>query len=313
MAEQMPNAYMEGDMLVVRASSSGDCLRALWAAATGMQEVAKREWLAQTAQEGHLHEPDVRDRLREQDHVITEVQQVADWEVVPGKVTIRGHVDGRVATTRGAGYDPAQDAVLEIKSMSEAVFKEFEANRFKSKPAYAWQISAYMYAMSASRALYAYKNRNNGQLETFWIDRPPIDKATITRKMVELRRWVDRGEMPECDLANRFFCGFIYLHWEEGKAEEVDFSGEAAIDELADEYMGLVHLIKELTTRKSELRKGLISLVGHGARAVTDNHRIGVTQKRRTGLSKALLEDAFGDLTDYETRTEYEEVRVTKR
>jgi len=304
MTDQMPNAYMEGDMLVVRASSSGDCLRALWAAATGMQEVAKQERLTQMAQEGHLHEADVRDRLREEGHFIVEAQAVVDWEVVPGLVIIRGHVDGLM---------PDDDATLEIKSMSDAVFKEFEANRFTSKPAYAWQISSYMYASEVEKALYAYKNRNNGQLETFWIDQPPIDKGTITRKMVDLRRWVDRGEMPDCDLANRFFCLYPFLHWEEQTDEPVDYSGDAAIDELAAEYVELTTQIKELGTRKTELRKGLVSLVGHGARAITDSYRIGVTQKRRTGLSKRLLEEAFGDLGDYETRTEYEEVRVTKR
>jgi len=304
MTDQMPNAYMEGDMLVVRASSSGDCLRALWAAATGMQEVAKRESLAQMAQEGHLHEADVRDRLRDMGFYIVEAQAVVDWEVVPGKVIIRGHVDGLM---------PNDDAVLEIKSMSNDVFGEFENNRFTSKPGYAWQISDYMYASGASKALYAYKNRNNGQLEWFWIDQPPIDKGTITRKMIDLRRWIDRGDMPDCDLANRFFCGYPFLHWEEQADEPVDYSGKAAVDELAAEYVGLTAQIKELGTRKMELRKGLVSLVGHGARAITDSYRIGVTQKRRTGLSKRLLEEAFGDLTDYETRTEYEEVRVTKR
>jgi len=304
MADQMPNAYMEDDMLVVRASSSGDCLRALWAAATGMQEVAKQEWLEQTAQEGHLHEADVKDRLRGEGFYIVEAQAVVSWEVVPGKVIIRGYVDGLM---------PDDGAVTEIKSMSNDVFKEFEANRFRSKPGYAWQVSSYMYASGVIRALYAYKNRNNGQLEWFWIDQPPIDKSTITRKMIDLRRWIDRGDMPDCDLANRFFCLYPFLHWEEQADEPVDYSGDAAIDELANEYVGLTAQIKELGTRKTELRKGLISLVGHGARAITDSYRIGVTQKRRTGLSKRLLEEAFGDLADYETKTEYEEVRVTKR
>jgi len=302
------NAYMEGDMLVVRASSSGDCLRALWAAATGMQEVAKRDWLAQTAMEGHLHEGDVRDRLREMGHVIADPQATVDWEVVPGKVIVRGHVDGFVQED-----DADDDAVLEVKSMSDAVYKEFEARQFETKPGYAWQISCYMNATGMGRALYAYKNRNNGQLSTFWIDKPPIGKGTITRKMMDLRRWVDRGEMPECDLANRFFCLFPFLHWEEGDAEEVDYSGDAAIDELAGEYVGITGQIKDLELRKKELRGGLVSLVGHGARAITDNHRIGVTMKGRTGLSKKLLKETFGDLTPYETKTEYEEVRVTRR
>jgi len=298
------NAYMEGDMLVVRASSSGDCLRALWAAATGMQEVAKRDWLAQTAMEGHLHEADVRDRLREEGFYIVEAQQVVEWEVVPGKVIVRGHVDGLM---------PDDDAVLEIKSMSDAVFKEFEARGFETKPGYAWQVSNYMYAEGATKALYAYKNRNNGQLDHFWITSPPISKGVITRKMVDLRRWIDRGEMPDCDLANRFFCPFPFLHWEEGDAEEVDYSGNAALDELATEYVEITADIKDLELRKKELRSGLVSLVGHGARAITDSYRIGVTMKGRTGLSKKLLKEAFGDLEPYEVKTEYEEVRVTKR
>jgi len=306
-----PIARMEDGVLVVRASALGNCVRALWAAATGYAKVDSPGWLNQMAQEGHLHEEDVRRRLMEDSGgtiVIRDPQATMRWEVVPGKAVVEGHVDGLIDTEPGP-------TVLEVKSMSDNVFKEFELNRFDSKPGYAWQVSAYMLGNGATEALYAYKNRNSGELQTFHIGTPPISEAQIRGKVAKVWSWIDRGVMPDCEEnVNKFFCPFPYLHEEYG-AEKVDLSGSDALDELAEEYMEVSDEIKALEVRKKELREGLVALVGGNARGQTDTHRINVSEKERAGLNKVLMEKEMGEewMKKYKTKTKYNELRVTRR
>ncbi len=306
-----PIARIEEDLLIVRASALGNCVRALWASATGYAATSSPDWLIQMAEEGHLHEGAVRDRLREDGYVIEEVQGVMQWEVIPNKVRIEGHVDGMIEGL----HQPLPRAILEVKSMSDNVFKEFELNKFTSKPGYAWQVSAYMLGNGVDNALYAYKNRNSGELATFLITTPPIGEGRIQAKMAKLWSYIDQGTMPDCgENINKFFCPFPYLH-EEYEDEKVDLSGDEALDELAAEYVEVNNQVKQLEVRKKELRAGLIAMVGTKAKGMTDHHRITVSEKGRAGLNKVLLVNDFGEdvMKKYETRTKWTEVRVTKR
>jgi hypothetical protein len=258
-----PIAYERPDgALAIRASALGRCVRALWAVLDGIEPVASPEWLNQSAEEGHLHEGAVRDKLREQGWLIEDDQDTVELWVVPKKVVIVGHIDGwGVPPNHMAGLD---DHLVEIKSMSRNVFDQWMKNRFEYRPSYAWQISAYMLAKGwpdeFTKCLYVSKRRDDGTIDEWVFDEPPYDLKAIRHKALAVLKAWKTGEMPDCDLPpdQRFPCPVFFLHDEDPETqEELEMMVSRDLDDVAAEYIEVITAHNELGARRKEL-KGLL-------------------------------------------------------
>jgi hypothetical protein len=156
------------DRFMISMSQSGKCARALWAMRTKVVGEDKPSWLDDAAEEGNLHEPIIKNKLRK-----------LGWEIIEGgeckkcqngrkgihvdftykDVFFVGHMDG-IARRDGKTY------VLEVKSMSQFEFDRWMRGKWEEFPDYAAQLTCYMKAENNYNALYAVKNRNTGYLFT---------------------------------------------------------------------------------------------------------------------------------------------------
>jgi len=236
-------AYLEGNTIVIRASASGHCTRALVAALLGYEE-ARHERVEQimstAAHEGKLHESDILDRLRAEGYTISTPQKMLEIEVIPG-VIIRGHIDGWCTGGNGLA-----SAVVECKSMSKDRFDDWCRNEWANFNPYAWQLTAYMKGTGANDALYAVKNRNTGDIHYKVIHGLPIPWREVVKKAIAVNRAYLANTLPPCDpeigSQERYFCPFVYLHEEDEVETETTPDGP-----LADLRAGMAERYHELT------------------------------------------------------------------
>ncbi len=241
-------AYVEDDVMTIRASAIGKCSRALWAALQEIESVAPTERLEVIFSEGHLHEAAVRELLESEGAEIEDQYEVNYW-VIPGKLKITGHLDG---------YIPNWSQIWEGKALGKEGFRRFQNVGFDAYPEYPWQISTYMLATDLP-ALYTIKNRDDGELIRFVIDEPPISSEDIFAKAIGVYTAYNNQEMPDCD-PERYLCGYYFLHDELEEEEQVQTVEDPYIEAVAGALSEVREQAKYLKEKGDELRDDLLRL-----------------------------------------------------
>ncbi len=309
--------------LVIRASASGACIRALVAAALGYEEqrYARADEIMHTAaNEGMLHEGSVLERLEAEGYEFLNIRQQAftETQVIPG-VVYRGHIDGWA--TSGPDLDENDEAVAEIKTMSVARYKEWQNHGFSKFRKYAWQFSTYMWHYIKRfegenhniKGLYAVKNRNTGELMVNVVDEPPVSWKELRDKAIEVLKWVNKGELPPCDpnleSGERYFCPFVMLHDEDvPKDEDI-----VATDTIAMILAGMAQAHFELTeqmkpfklldTRRKEIAEQMKPHLT-GKRTIAGGYRVKRIDVNKPNVNIAKVKEALG-VTDAEFTEQY--------
>lgn len=306
-----PIAYLRDDGVVVfRASAAGHCSRALWASLAEVSPSAPSEHLETIFAEGHLHEEAVRNYLNERGTTVTESQGDVELWIVPNKVVVVGHVDGFV--------NVAGKRVWENKALARSSFDKWVKHRFDGFESYAWQISVYMLATECG-ALYTVKRRDDGLIDEFVIDEPPISFDEIRRKLLNVYAAFLRGEMPACD-PERWGCSYWFLHDEHEIPTTEDapvrlVGPEEKLDELAAIWTVLSETEKEIKERKKKLRAEMDDLRSGRNKFETIHHTFSVSSRTRESIDKAklIVEQGKEFVEPYLKRTEYDVWTIKER
>jgi hypothetical protein len=292
-------AYIDDDGAVtIRASAVGKCSRSLWAALEEIDPVAPTERIDLILSEGYLHEQAVRELLESEGAIVEDQAEITLW-IIPGRLKVVGHVDGKITNW----YQ-----VWENKALGKESFKRWRNVGFDAFPDYAWQISVYMLSLNLP-ALYTVKCRDDGELDRMVIDQPPVSLTEIRAKLVGLYSAYKRGEMPPCD-PERWMCSFYFLHDEiaEGETFELDDPYyESAASRLAD----VREQLKFLLAIEKDLKNDLNSLaVGVH---VAGDYEIEVTQVTQNRHDQNKMIEAGLNPNDYKSESSYRTVRVKEK
>lgn len=257
--------------MIIRASSLGACVKSQIADHLGYTPMPHSEHILGVMKEGQLHEDDVVATLTAEGHTITRQQEEVNLglssstveqatfnrEVAgsnpAGGTLVQGHIDGVVRLP-----DVLGDKVLEVKSMSHDVWKEFQAKGWEASglvQKYQWQLSAYMLATGLEGYLVA-KNRNTGQLLRFGVETPFHSLEEITERVAYIHDHVTSGVLPE-GCPHDFFCQHKYLC--ERKAEESppEVLHDPVLEGLLADYTTAQAQETTAKNRKKELREVL--------------------------------------------------------
>lgn len=263
MGDNRPSAYREDGKSIYRVSSSGMCVTALAAYFMDYEE-DRAQWaemvLMEAAQEGNLHEPDILERLRNDEKMRVTVsqdggdgQEEMNFEIMKN-VILRGHPDGFARLPRGR-----TDHLVEAKTMSKTRFKKWasypDVETALLSPdfiKYGWQISGYMHFYEMP-VVYAAKNRDSGAMDVQILKKPVIDLKAFKKKLIQVEKWRLKGELPPCgaESSERTFCPFPYLHDSEFGTED-DAPWEPASDTTIDVMMPLCEERERLTAIMQE-------------------------------------------------------------
>lgn len=358
MGDDRPGVYSEGrrgstsEKYIYRASNVGDCKRALVAMWEGQNTARgeKREtMLAAAADAGNQFEEAVVEYLRGLGWEFESRQTEAEIQVVP-KVYVRGHTDGIcVDPDNGRRY------LLEVKSMSKNQYAKWARTGFDGFRKYAFQISCYMKANAGLDVLYVVVMRpgeeedETGKLRLIKnpfehvieeakagrlmitripAKKPPVSWGAVMKHIGEVEKYrkMGWGEHPPCDVDDKWFCPFWYLHGED-KGNEGPGTGS-----LTDED---VSILEELMVRRGEL----MAITKAGTEAEDARKKLDVEIKNMMGTTKKariVAGDETWDLTvapgsseranvkemreklgpaaeEFISKVEYEYVRVTKK
>lgn len=280
-----PMAYIRDDGVVVfRASAAGKCSRALWASLAEITPSSVSERLETIFAEGHLHEEAMKNYLDERGTPVKEAQGDVELWIVPGKVVVVGHVDGFV--------DVGGKRVWENKALARSSFDKWVKHRFDEYEDYAWQISVYMLATECG-ALYTVKRRDDGLVDEFLIDDPPIPFEQIRKKLLNVYAAFLRADMPKCD-PERWGCPYWHLHDEhDGPVvgdEPIALEGpQEKLDEMAAIWMVLTKTEKEIQDRKKKLKAEMDELRQGQRKFETVHHSFDVSERTRETIDKTKL------------------------
>lgn len=272
-----------------RASSLGSCEVALIALRMGMEAMPPPKSMLPRFADGHLHEASILQRVADLENLrYYRLQPERDqdqlcWEVGEVKraagaysVFVQGSIDGL------AEHPAHGPIVVDAKALSQSSWESWVSGQFKAWPHYAWQLSAYAYALGDLAVgevagkplpiLMAVKNKNTGEVRGWVYPEPPITRSQILAKLLKVEMRAASGLLPFC-ADQQWMCPTWYLHadsdsdagittdWTEqqmGEAEALGIQYEKAkVEE---------HLAK---ARKDRLRDQIIHLVGDSGKVRT--------------------------------------------
>ena len=317
---QLPTVHMDGDIMVVRASGSGSCVRALSAYGRYDEVVSiqRQDLLERTSKEGQLHETPVVEYLIREGYEVSQAQNVVSLEVIKGRVEIRGHIDGSIPKTH----------LVEVKTMSKSRFDEWQRHGLSAFVKYQWQLSSYWYAQANQwgisaddmQAVYAVKRRDDGLIDVRIIERPPISFQDIRKKMVQVYAHRKAKTLPACDITGneQFWCPFPFLHEED--VIDMDLPDEAvlAIEELVvkyDEWRDIENTGKDAAEKKKAIGKEILDLMDGRDKADVAGFKITRVKQRREHVDLALLKTDMdpAELAKYQKVNSVEFAKVTRK
>lgn len=279
-------------MRIYRASELGGCIKAQVAKQLGFTPLSTERFMSNLAHEGELHEDDLMKKWGAIDR-----QKEVTLDVMPS-VQVMGHIDG---------YKPPW--LLEVKTMGDEPFKAFKQDRWDTAglvQKYKWQISVYMLALSRPCKLLA-KNRNTGEVLEVDIEVPFYSNGDILRRVVEMERWVRRGELPpECSVS-MFPCPFYYLE----SQLTMEVTEDTVMDELARMYQEASVAVKAAETRKREARKALDQGLAGRERVVTALSKITYYEVKAEKIDFTKMAEDGIDVNKYKVVNIGKRLRVT--
>lgn len=309
--------YSEGPNTIYRASFLGACMRSLVAARRGYSPLPLRQFFADAAAEGNLHEPDIIAKIAAAHH-LTDVRHTGDEQIekelpIGAGIIVRCHPDG-------IGYDGGEPVVaLEAKSMSRDVWNRFDAKTFEAEPSYGWQASAEM-AATGLPLLLGYKNRNNGKVKDLYLDTPPHSTNDIKVRISKAEALARKEDIEvvdvECDIRGLSCLRYAYLH-NPGRVAEAgsDFPLSemevVQVDMLAESYARAREAEKIAATTKAEIRDQLMELIGETDQVASPRFKVTRSVQVRHRLNEKKLAEVI-DLEPFRDSFPVTQLRVTE-
>ncbi len=317
MGDDRPAVYEEDGKLVIRASCTGHCVKALVAHGLGMTPADHPDWLEKKFAEGTAGEDSILKLVEEKYNMMMTNQQEEYHIEVGSRIVIRMHIDAiGTQNVAGAGHD----VVVEAKAITVNTLNVLENKGIEEMAYMATQLSLEMAGTGLPGLLACGIKDEDGKvikLETFSFDEPPIALGSIKARALKVARYIDEGVLPHCDYA-QFPCQFYYLHDGEEVHKKKEVTGvddETEWDQAAAQYDSANRAEKQVKERKKEAAGRLAKLFDaagkKGGKVEITGYVINdVVQVRKGSVSeKALKEDGI-DVEKY--RGEGYEMRYPK-
>lgn len=257
-------------------------------------------YLQTAAEAGNRSEIIVKAILRRDGYVIGGEQNEVEM-LVGNTALIRGHMDATHCVSPTDGID----RILEVKSMSETVWRKWQTYGWELFPSYSAQITFYMAAEAQRRgrpveALYVVYNRSDGNLDIRIIQEPPVDMGELKNKVLVAESMALLGILPMCDGDPEYFCPYDYIcDRNELSFEELEAGSETVMVELAERYGQVVEAMAELETQKNQVRGEIVTAMGTRKKVQIPGWSFSMTQpKPKRELDLAKVRALMGDKLD---------------
>lgn len=330
------------EIVVVRASAYGHCLRALCANLCGYDPRLPDDRSLQRMDEGNLHEPDILRRVKEDHgwealspeaaaerltargrqasvHIddADKAQVRVEMDVLRNVLMTRGHTDGVV-------FKYSAERVAETKALGRDIYKPWVAahdwNHSGQFRNYAVQLSLYMYATDLP-GLFACKNRDTGDLDVHLVETPPVGIGELRAKAALILAGARHGALPDCDRKPEWFCNFRYLHVIEDDDERERRAPDAAeleeLERLGENWRFLREVENACKERRKVVSERVREIVGDKGSASTPSYSVTAFESKRSSYDydalRADLEAIGRDLDEYQVQTKFKQVRFTPR
>jgi hypothetical protein len=278
---------------VYRASGLGGCIKAQVAAQLGFTALDTSKKMENMAREGALHEGAVIASLG----TVTDMQQEVTIPILRD-VRIVGHIDGMW----GGG-------VLEIKSMGKDAFKAWKEKRWETPglvQKYKWQVSCYMHALNMPLR-FIVKCRDSGEIDERYTDEPFYGMDEIMARVLEIEKWVRRGELPdECSVA-QYPCPFYYLE----QQKSLEIMEDEVLDDLVQMLEDARVAEKAAKARVKAARDSVEESLGDREKVETEKSKVTRYDTKRKSLDADKMKGDGIDVDKYYVETLYQNVRVT--
>lgn len=287
-------------MRVYRASALGGCVKAQVAGQLGFTPLSTEKHMEKFAIRGNAHE----DEIAKLENLVRRQEEV-NLYVMPG-VVVQGHIDG---------YNAITSHVVEIKSMMPDAWDAFKKTGWDTPglvQKYKWQISSYMLALSRPALVIVSVVDPDDPLrvwktEKFLVSTPFYSNGDILRRVVEIERWVRRGELPDACSVDQFPCPFYYLH----QQSSLEITEDDVIDEVAQMYKDAQVAVKTAETRKVEARKALDAALAGRERVVTKLSKVTYYEVNSKKVDIDKMREDGVDVGKYEVPIVGKRLRVT--
>jgi hypothetical protein len=213
MPDNRPAVYVEENNVIYRASAIGGCLKALWAARSGLDRQPLPQVVQQGMDEGTALEPVILNLLYE-DHGFTFGYQGQQFQVElnlgawNGKTLIvRGAFD-EIGAPAGQPHRP-----IDVKALGEDDVRALRIKGITSKPRYAWQQSVYAHGYGAPAVYMPIFHKGTWKIESWSLQ--PIPPAytvdQIRDRVLQVEEAFAEGKMPDQCPAD-YGCAYPFLH-----------------------------------------------------------------------------------------------------
>lgn len=279
-ADHRPDCYVEGEKIVIRASSIGSCTRRLIGQGLGMDGEAPPakivgKWNESAALEDAVLAAGKKaieegTRCRYKRLEVTELtapggiaspmrpyqgQWEFDWEIGE-RAVLRGHLDELVSIYEQERGGYLGKAFIEAKAFGDSYWEKWLKSGWDAFPGYAWQFSACSHALGLPGwMVVAHKiDGEIAEVDVRWVEQgdTPVRRGQLMARVVGVAGAVARGEMPDACDQKDWPCPLWYLH--EDVQEELVEVEDPAIVEVAREYLGLKDDAAKIKSRMDEIR-----------------------------------------------------------
>jgi len=245
------------------------------------------------AREGALHEKAVIDNLGS----VTDTQQEVTIPILKD-VSIVGHIDGIWG-----------GSVLEVKSMGKDPYKAWIEKKWDTPgyvQKYKWQVSCYMHALNLG-LVFVVKNRDNGEVKMEYVDEPFYGLDEIMGRVLEIEKWVRRGELPDECSVSQYPCPFYYLE----QQKSLELMEDAVLDDLAVMLEEARVAEKAAKERVRVARVSIEDSLGERDRVETEKTKVTRYSQKRKRLDEDKMRGDGVEVDKYYVETLYKGVRVT--
>lgn len=198
-----------------RASTMGLCARQQgYAFVGGAEERRNIGTRAMSLEDGHVHEKEVIERIRE----LPGVKLLADNELVKASFPTKSGRSLKIAGTPDLRVsDSKEEIVIEIKALQDAAFDEVQNTGIPPEK-YVTQLKVYLILLKKKFGELFIKNRNNSEVISFKVTLTPEDKKRILKRQLWIQSFIEQKKFPprEYQLGSQecFYCPFSQRCWQ---------------------------------------------------------------------------------------------------
>lgn len=315
MSDNRPAVYWEGNQVIIRASSLGNCLGELTRHGAGITGEGTPEFMQRAYDHGTANEAEIMSRGRQKAGLVPlDGLRLAQYgsvgedgqieaELVGKGYRIRCHPDGvaecykkELAETR---WELKDRFVEEAKFLGPSLMSRYLNQGITAIPYYAWQLSVEMAVTKLPAVYYTAEKITDdegevsiGEVHVTWYFEPPYSAKEVHARAREIVGHVKDGKVAECD-TRQFPCPFYQI---EGTL--CHGGGQSGDDEVDDgTRVRIQHLRKmaqEGSAQEAHARKQLVELFEkegltnvegvHYVPASTSKGRVSYTKMKAAGI-----------------------------